>query len=88
MDSPSDLARADALLDELIAQQRQKVLAIARQLLPKLSSEDVLNPDGYPLLRSDMIFNYEDGLLAGLLTAQMALRARLRNVDSGRTGGA
>ncbi len=61
----------------MIAQQRAKVLATARAILPSLTSEDVLNPDGYPELAGDGPFNYEDGLLAGLLAAQMALRAEL-----------
>jgi hypothetical protein len=71
------LAQVDRLLDEMIAQQRAKVLAIARQVLPSLSSEDVLNPDGYPELADHGPFNYEDGQLAGLISSQMAIRARL-----------
>jgi hypothetical protein len=72
------LRQLDRLLDGMIAQQRGKVLAIGQTLVPALTSEDVLNPDGYPELAADGPFNYEDGLLAGLLAAQMAVRAELR----------
>jgi hypothetical protein len=67
--------RALALLDAMIEQQRRKVLELGRDLVPGLTSEDVLNPDGFEALRTDMAFNYEEGLLAGLLSAQMAIRA-------------
>ena len=71
------LRRLDRLLEGMIDQQRRKVLSTGQALVPALTSEDVLNPDGYPALADDGPFNYEDGLLAGLLAAQMALRAEL-----------
>ncbi len=71
------LAQVDRLFDELIAQQRGKVLELGRRLVPALSSEDVLNPDGYPELADSGPFNYEDGCLAGLVAGQMAVRARV-----------
>jgi hypothetical protein len=77
MPATEALAQVDRLLDEMIAQQRAKVLAIARQALPSLSSEDVLNPDGYPELADHGPFNYEDGQLAGLISSQIAIRARV-----------
>jgi hypothetical protein len=71
------LAQVDRLLDDMIAQQRAKALACAREVLPSLTSEDVLNPDGYPELAEHGPFNYEDGQLAGLISAQVAIRARI-----------
>jgi len=68
----------DALLDEMIAQQRAKVLAIARAIDTRLTEDDILSPQDIPELRDDPRFNYEDGLLAGLLSAQMAMRAEDR----------
>ena len=52
-----------------------RVLAIARSLVPHLTEDDVLSPDDFPELSADPRFAWEDGLLAGLLSAQMALRA-------------
>ncbi len=67
----------ESLLDEMIDQQNQKVRKIAHQFLPHLTSEDLLNPHDFPELQADPIFNYEEGLAAGLMSAQMALRARI-----------
>jgi hypothetical protein len=69
--------KVDRLLEELIDQQRKKVLALGQTLVPALTSEDVMNPDGYPALADSGPFNFEDGLLAGYISCQMAVRARL-----------
>jgi hypothetical protein len=68
----------DHLLEEMIAQQRAKVLALARSLDPRLTGDDILSPDDFPGLSSDPRFAYEDGILAGLLSARAAIRARSR----------
>ena len=72
-------ARAEilALLDVMVTQQEAKVLALARNLIPDLCPEDLRNPHDYPLLRASDIFNYEDGILAGLLSARMAIAAEV-----------
>ena len=36
------------------------------------------NEDDFPAIAEDAAWHYEDGLLAGYLAAQMAVRARLR----------
>lgn len=66
------------LLEEMIVRQREKVLAIARRVEPAATFDDTLQPHDNPRLSGNPIFQYEDGLLAGLIAAQMALRARLR----------
>lgn len=71
------LQETDALFEELIAQQRRKVLRLAREAVPSLTFDDVLNPHDHPELKQHPTFEYEDGLLAGLLAAQMAVRARI-----------
>ncbi len=73
------LREIDRLLESAILQQRKKALAMAQAILPSLTSEDVLNPDGYPELAADGPFNYEDGVLAGLLAAQIDIRAATRS---------
>ena len=62
-------------LDEAIAQQRAKVLALAARINPRLTSDDVLSPADFPELAGDAQFNYEDGILAGLLAARAVLLA-------------
>jgi hypothetical protein len=81
------LAGIEALLDRMIDQQRAKVLKLAREALPHLSAEDVLNPFDFPQLKAHPTFEYEDGILAGLISAQIALRAELRSRESARWEG-
>lgn len=69
---------AEHLLAEMIAAQEAKLLALARRLVPGLTPEDVLNPHDFPALVESAEFNYEDGILAGLRAADMALRAARR----------
>lgn len=63
------------VLEEMVERQRKKLLHIAREVQPELTPEDIRNPQDFPELANDPLFNYEDGLLAGLLSAQAALRA-------------
>lgn len=71
-------ARIDQLLDELVAHQRKRVLAEAQRLNPRITADDVLSPIDMPELAADPAWNYEDGVLAGYLSAQMAIRAHFR----------
>ena len=70
------------LFEQMIAQQRVKVLAVARSIAPRSTADDILSPQDFPELAEDPRFNYEEGLLAGLLSAQMAVRAEIRRRDS------
>lgn len=71
------LLATDALFEELIAQQRVKVLRLAREAVPDLTPDDVLNPHDFPALKAHPTFEYEDGILAGFIAAQAAVRARV-----------
>lgn len=72
------LAVLDRLLVQMIDQQEGKLLELARHMVPGLTPEDLRNPQDFPALGRDPAFNYEDGLLAGLRSAHMAIRAELR----------
>jgi hypothetical protein len=58
--------------------QERKVLALARRLVPHLTPEDLRNPHDFAPLVESAEFNYEDGILAGLRAAEMAVRATRR----------
>jgi hypothetical protein len=73
----------DLLFEELIVHQRRRVLAHAQRLNPRITADDVLSPVDMPELAADPAWNYEDGVLAGYLSAQIAVRARLRRDDAG-----
>ena len=74
------------LFEQMIQQQRAKVLKLAREALPFLSPEDVMNPDGHPELKAHPTFDYEDGILAGLIAAQIAFRTEIRSRTTTSTG--
>lgn len=67
----------EALFENMITQQRAKVLRIARELVPQITPDDVLNPHDFPELDTDAQYNFEDGILSGYIAAQMAVRAEL-----------
>jgi hypothetical protein len=73
-------AEIERVFEELIAHQRRRVLEHARRLNPQLTEEDVQQPQDFSELSGNAEWNYEDGLLAGYLAAQMAVRARLRKL--------
>jgi hypothetical protein len=77
-DLAPDAARlAIHVLDELIAHQKQKVLALAQRIHPGLTEEDLRNVHDHPDVYGDPIFQFEDGQLAGFVAARIALKARL-----------
>src|SRR5262245_18860580 len=68
----------DEVLAEIILQQEAKVLALARRIVPHVTPEDLRNAHDFPALLACADFNYEDGILAGLRAAEIALRAARR----------
>ena len=68
----------EELIQELIEHQQAKVLKVAREIVPDATPEDIRNPQDFPDLVADTLFNYEDGILTGYLTLQTALRKQTR----------
>ncbi|MEE2716448.1 MAG: hypothetical protein VX610_03385 [SAR324 cluster bacterium] len=69
-----EAAESAQILEGMVAHQREKLLKVARELVPDATPEDLRNPQDFSELLNDPLFNYEDGLLTGLLSAQAALR--------------
>lgn len=69
------------LLRELIEEQKKTLLKCGREFIPNLTSDDVLQPNDYPLLENHPIFRYEEGVLAGMQVIQSALFARFRELE-------
>ncbi len=80
---PNDAPSIAQLLQEMVKHQQAKVLKVARELVPDATPEDVRNPQDFPELLTDTLFNYEDGSLTGSLTLQTALRNQLNNETNG-----
>jgi len=75
--APAALQTIDRLMLALIEQQERKVLHLGQRIHPGLTSEDIRNPQDFPDLLESFQWNFEDGILAGLKSAHMALRAKL-----------
>lgn len=67
------------LLADMAALQERKVLALARRIVPHLTPEDLRNPHDFAALVESAEFNYEDGVLAGLRSVEIAVRAARRS---------
>jgi hypothetical protein len=73
-------ADIEAVLERLISQQRVKIAEVAQDIMPQLTAEQAQNPHDYPEIADDAMYNFEDGLLAGLISARMALRTNVFEV--------
>lgn len=70
----------ERLVEEMEELQRRKVFELARRLLPHLTAEDIRNPHDFPEL-SDVDWHYEDGILTGIQSVLVALRAARRDSE-------
>lgn len=71
------IEKIEALFEELAKSQETRLKRTASRIQPNLTDEDLLQPHDFPALRDHPTFNYEDGFLAGIRSAQIALRARV-----------
>lgn len=69
----------EELFDELIKHQEEKLLKLARSIVPNATSDDILQPNDYPELENHPFFRYEEGLLKGLYTAKMAAQFSMKS---------
>ena len=65
-------------LDDMIGFQQKKLLKLAREVIPHLTPEDIRNPQDFPQLGKDVLFNYEDGVLNGLLSMRTSYLSYLK----------
>lgn len=75
----------EQILDNLLEHQRERTKKYANTIRPDLTTEDLLNPDNFPQIISDPNFMYEDGQVAGILSARLAVLRLLKEKisDSG-----
>ncbi len=64
------------LFQELICAQEQLLFSVAQRILPRVTADDLLQPNDFPELELHPHFRYEEGVLAGLRTAYAALLAQ------------
>lgn len=63
------------LATQIVEQQKKQLLNVGRRIVPTLTPEDMLQPNDYDELENHPIFRYEEGILAGLQSLQIALKA-------------
>ncbi len=73
------LELSHSLFGRMIAQQQAKVMRLAREAVPNIGPEDLRNAHDFPELKAHPTFEYEDGILAGLISAEIALRAEIKS---------
>lgn len=69
------------LLQEIIADQKDKLLASAQRVVPHVTGDDILQPNDFPELEFHPHFRYEEGILDGLQVAYTALLASRREKE-------
>jgi hypothetical protein len=63
-----------ALLEEMGKMQHSSLLRLARSFIPHLTEDDILQPNDFPQLEEHGGFRYEEGILEGIKSTEMALR--------------
>lgn len=79
-----DWEAVDQLLEEMIEAQQKALLKCGRRVVPTVTADDILQPNDFPALENHPYFRYEEGVLAGLQSARMALKAELKTVEEGK----
>lgn len=78
-----DAATLDHLIGDLEAMeelQKEKVITLARRILPNLTAEDIRNPHDFPDL-TDPDWHFEDGQLTGVQSVLFLVRNLRRSLD-------
>lgn len=65
----------DGVLRELVEFHKNQLLKNGRRIIPHLTSDDLLQPNDFQELEFNPHFRYEEGIVAGIQAAQMALWA-------------
>lgn len=63
------------LFEELVSQQEERVFKLAEKIIPNITRDDVMQPNDFPELENHPNFRYEEGVLEGIRTAEMAFRS-------------
>lgn len=75
MDTLEGRQKLESLLDEMIKDQQKALLKCARRIIPTATADDILQPNDFPELENHPYFRFEEGVLCGLQSALMAIRA-------------
>jgi hypothetical protein len=65
----------EEIVNQIVEQQQKELLKTGRRIIPNLTTEDILQPNDYRELENNPHFRFEEGVLAGMQTLQVALIA-------------
>ncbi len=65
----------EEIFEEMIIGQRKRLHAAAKEILPSVTEDDLLQINDFSLLENHPFVRYEEGVLEGLLSARMAYLA-------------
>ena len=71
----------EAVFDELAEGQRERLARFAREYIPNITADDLLQPNDFPVLENHPYFRYEEGVLEGILSARMAYLAWMKEKE-------
>jgi len=74
------------IFHDMIALQEEKLFKMAQKIVPRITREDLLQPNDFPALENHPLFRYEEGVLEGMRTAQMAFLAHQKDSPGEYTG--
>lgn len=69
------------LLEEIAEVQYKKLYKMGSLIRPNLTEEDLLQPNDYPELENNPLFRYEEGVLEGIKSVDMALKAYFKDLS-------
>lgn len=67
------------VIQEIAELQKKNMLTCAQRIVPHVTTDDLLQPNDFSNLENNPLFRYEEGVLAGIQTVEMALRALERS---------
>lgn len=70
-----DNQEAQKELESLVEYHKKKLFEFGRRIVPYITPEDILQPNDFPELENHPEFRYQEGVLAGIHEAIVALRA-------------
>ncbi len=73
----------EKVFDELVAGQKKKLLAAAKEIIPLVTEDDLMQINDFPVLENHPFVRYEEGVLEGLLSARMAYLAEKYKIKQG-----
>ncbi|CAF23373.1 hypothetical protein [Candidatus Protochlamydia amoebophila] len=71
----------EKILQEMVEGQRKTLLNCGQRIIPFLTTDDILQPNDFAELENNPCFRYEEGILAGILSVQTALRANQSEIS-------